>query len=557
MYIQKKLNNMKQIVIFLLICCISVACEDILDNRIDTELKPDQVFVNYERIRDFGYGVYTFIPEGFNRIDGSLLAAATDEAEHTDYSSDVQKYNLGAWNQYSNPDDCWAHYYRGIRMANIFLEGSTDYINILAKDTLSQQGKQEYQNQVNDIGWMRGEVRFLRAYFYFELIKRYGGVPLINEVKNINEELSISRSSFNDIIQFIAEECDAVKNNVRVEWRGFLDTETGRVTKGTVLALKSRALLYAASPLYNSGTVASKWEAAASAAAEIISMNKYILEGNYQNLFIAPLSYRSDEVIFSLRSGNQNFMERMNYPIGTLGGQSGTCPTHNLVDAYEKLAGWDAANPYEKRDPRLKMTVVVNNSSWNGRTVEIWEGGSDGKGRLMATRTGYYLKKFLAPNINLVNNVKAVYSWILFRYAEILLNYAEAMNEAYGPDDDPEGYGLTARQVVNNVRARNGVNMPPVVAADQTELREKIKHERRIELAFEEHRYWDVRRWNEAEATLGSSILGVSIAKNETSFEYEVTELENRVFENKMYLYPIPQVEIDKFGGVIQQNPNW
>src|SRR5690606_1539344 len=219
----------------------------------------------------------------------------------------------------------------------------------------------------------------------------------------------------------------------------------------------------------------------------------------------APNSFRSREIIFARRYNQQNFMESDNYPIGTPGGMGRTNPSHNLVDAYERLSGWDESNPYENRDPRLSMTVVVNNSTWNNRTIQLWNGGIDGTGQ-RASKTGYYLKKFLSPNLDLVQNNSVVYSWILMRYAEVLLNYAEALNEAYGPGTDLNGNGLTALQALNAVRSRPGVMLPLISSSNLTEFRQKVWHERRVELAFEEHRFWDLRRWKIANETLGAPL---------------------------------------------------
>ncbi len=550
---------MKRLIIAILVVMplLFTACEKALDNRIDTDLTPEQVFVNYDRIKAIGFGVYNYVPLGYNRVNNAFLAGATDEAEHTFLNSSIQDFNFGFWGPFSNPEATYTHFYQGIRSANLFLEKTLNYKQIVARDTFTNEGKVIYNRHVSDLGWMRGEVRFLRAYLYFELIKRYGGVPLVTKTLALNEGADIPRSSYQDVVKYISDECDAVKDSVRIEWLGFSDNETGRVTKGTVLALKSRTLLYAASPLNNPGNDGVKWQEAAKAARDVITMNKYSLFNNYQDLFLTPNSFRSNEIIFSRRYGNTNNVERENFPIGTPGGQSGTTPSQNLVDAYEKLPGWSAANPYALRDPRLNATVVVNNSNWNGRIIELWTGGRDGKGVERASKTGYYLKKFLSNPLDLVNNQSTVHAWILFRYAEILLNYAEAMNEAYGPDN-PFTYGLTARQAVNMVRARSGVAMPPVVALNQSDMREKIRHERRIELAYEEHRFWDTRRWKIGESTLGAPLLGIEVTRGSTgAFTYNTIEVEKRIFEQKMYLYPIPQLEINKSNGLITQNPNW
>jgi hypothetical protein len=168
------------------------------------------------------------------------------------------------------------------------------------------------------------------------------------------------------------------------------------------------------------------------------------------------------------------------------------------------------------------------------------------------------LKKFLTDNLNLTQDQKSVHSWIIFRYAEILLNYAEAMNEAYGPVADPQGYGMTALDAINQVRQRPGVEMPEIEEGiSQTELRNKIKNERRMELAYEEHRYWDLLRWKDASDILNQPLRGVEIIKNGSNFTYEYVEVEPRHFDEKMYLYPIPQEEVLKSDGNLTQNPGW
>lgn len=551
---------MRIFIYFMLLSVIFFSCEDdFLDRKLDTDLKEDEAFISYSRIRDFGYGVYNFVPQGFNRIDGSFFAAASDEAEHTWQSSNIHRFNQGAITPYNNPDDQWNHYYEGIRRANMFLERTEGFKDVIVRDTINSDAKAEYLRQCDDIDWMRQEVRFLRAYFHFELIKRYGGVPLIKSVLSLEDELDKPRNSYEECIQFIANECDAVADTVRTEWVGHRDDEAGRITKGAVLALKSRALLYAASPLHNEENDVAKWEKAAEAAYEVIDMGKYSLHNDYGALFKSPASYRSDEVILSRREGESNDIERENYPIGTEEGQSGTCPSQNLVDAYEKLEGWNPENPYENVDPRLKMTVVVNNSTWNDRAIEAFTGGIDGKGKERASRTGYYLKKFLQDGLDLTRDQTTVHSWILFRYGEILLNFAEAMNEAYGPDNDPEGYGLTARNALNQVRQRPGVDLSVVEEGlSRQDMRSKIKNERRVELAYEEHRFWDLLRWKDAEDILNQPLRGVEIAKVEDDhFTYDYVDVEPRHFDERMYLYPIPNEEVLKSEGELIQNPGW
>lgn len=562
------------------------SCSDSFDVKFDADYKPEQVFVNYTRLRNVGMKPYTYVPTGFNEIGNSFLAGACDEAEHTSLSSTIQRFNLGAWNQYSNPDDQWSQLYAGIYYVNFFLENSVDYKRICLVDTITDKGRKEYETQIQDIAWLRYEARFLRAYFHFELMKRYGEIPIVSKTLTKEEALTTPRSSLNACVEFIEKECDAIKDSVVVDWGTISKVaETGRVTKGTVLALKSRLLLYAASPLYNHGGDVTKWEKAASAAHELIAMDKYKLHDQYRRLFTVPNSYTSQEVIFYRTSAKGNALEKANYPIGTELGQSGTCPTQNLVDAYQMKSdgsnfNWSnpvhAANPYNDRDPRMAATVVYNGSTWNGRTIESYVGGTDGIDKKEASKTGYYLKKYIVDDLNLVQEQQSVHSWILFRYGEILLNYAEAMNEAYGPDDD-HGYGKTARTAINELRGAVGgrridVKMPAVgtdkVPNDKNLFRILVKNERRIELAFEGHRFWDVRRWTkqsdnsedtDAKQGLGMPVYGINIEKKaDNSFGYSVFKVENRGYDKKMLWYPIPQSEINKYPvGFMTQNSGW
>ena len=179
------------------------------------------------------------------------------------------------------------------------------------------------------------------------------------------------------------------------------------------------------------------------------------------------------------------------------------------------------------------------------------------------TSTGYYVRKYLPEEVKTKTTVQAYHNWIYFRLAEMYLNYAEAMNEAYGPDADPLGYGLTALAAINKIRnGRTDVKMPSLLAGLSKDVfRQKLMHERRIEMAFENVRYWDLRRWKIAENYLNGDIHGVEITKVSDvplSFSYATKVIEKRVFDaTKMYWYPIPQTEIDKAQGVLTQNPNW
>ena len=550
---------MKKIYFIFILTLIVTSC-NLLDTKIDTLNTQETINTNFGLIRGLGMAGYTNMLNGFWRIDNNIEAPMSDEAEQTASTSTVRLFNQGSWNAFNNPDNQYAYLYQGLRNVNSFLEYSVNYKKQLAlhRDTLTDKAYQ-YKRDVADIGWMRAESHVLRAYYYFELTKRYGDVPFIDfSYSQGQSTLPIPRESYEKLVEYMVSEIDYAKDSLQVDWKLYDSNQDGRFTKGAALALKARILLYAASPLHNTSNDIQKWVRAAQSANDVITMNKYTLSSDYRALFIGDNSVLDNEVIMSMRCGAINSPEIANYPIGTPGGKSGVTPSENLVSDYEDRGTPNPLDRYDKKDPRLGYTIVTNNSVWNGRTIEIWQGGQDDFTKTNASKTGYYLKKFLNDNLYLIQNQQVVHSWILFRYGEVLLNYAEAMNEAYGPDND-NGYGLSARQAVNKIRKRIGVSMPDVVAANTNELRTIIKHERRIELAFEGHRYWDLLRWKDAGKALNMPLSGVTAQKNtDGTFSYSTFEVENRKFDAiKMYLYPIPQTEVVKTGNVVTQNPGW
>jgi hypothetical protein len=541
-----------------------------LDREFPTTLSQDQIFASFNYNSERVNNIYSYLPSGFLAIDGAMLASASDEAEHTGETSGIHKFNTGSWSPLDNPDNAWSYNYAGIRAANVFLSTTND-IN-LDQYRLDPEQQTLYESQLAEINRWKFEVRFLRAFFYFELFKRYGGVPIITDVLAVDDDLqNVPRNTMQEVVQFISDECDVAAAELPETYPG---ASLGRVTKGAALALKSRLLLYAASDLFNtpgwaggystpelisvSGDRQARWKAAADAAKAVIDLTGagYSLASDYRNLF---RSFNNGEIILVRRNGPTNTFEMASYPVGYDLGNSGTTPSQNLVDAYEMADGsafdWSnpthAAAPYDNRDPRLQYTVLTNNTVFKSRPVEAWTGGRDGKGSPLATKTGYYLKKYVDEGLNLLQGNTSVHSWIHFRLAEMYLNYAEALNEYNPGDPDIKTY-------VDLVRARPGVNMPALAGGlSQSEMRAKIRNERRIELAFEGHRFWDVRRWMEAPTALGAPLRGVEITKTgESSFTYTPIAVENREFDPKMYLYPIPQSELFLTKGW-PQNPLW
>jgi starch-binding outer membrane protein, SusD/RagB family len=539
-----------------------------------TDLNEKQIITSYENTLYRVNSLYTDIPSSYLAIDGAMSASTTDEAEHTLETSTVQKFNNGSWNAVDNPENVWGTFYRGIRKANQFLV-SSDSVNLdQYRLDPSASTQAVYKTRLDDIKRWKYEARFLRAYFYFELVKRYGGVPILTKALSIDDDFSgIQRNTLAECVQFITAECDSAAAILPV---AYPVGELGRATKGAALALKSRMLLYAASDLFNTpswaggfanpalisltGDRTARWKAAADASKAVIDLlgTGYSLHTNYRNLFITN-SFTFAEVIFARRHGSSNDFEKANYPVGYDLGKSGTTPSQNLVDAYEMKDGtkfsWTnathAAKPYANRDPRLGESILMNDTLFKGRKVECWAGGKDGVGLINATRTGYYLKKHSNENLNLLTNTTGVQSWNIFRLAEMYLNYAEALNEYSAGNPDIKLY-------VDFVRNRTGVGMPALPSGlSQADMRERIRNERRVEFAFEDHRSWDVRRWMQAPQYFGTPLLGVEVTRNVNgSFTYKPVKVEDRVFAPKMYLYPLPQSEINTSKGLVQ-NPLW
>ena len=493
---------------------------------------------------------------GFGRgFEYSMWSSYTDESVYNndDFTWLIQRgqlapENLGSAGVY------WGRSYKSIRECNYAL-------GVLAKIAMSTTHKKQ----------LIAELKFVKAFRYQDLIRNYGGVVLMGDkVTNLTDNLQdpalFQRATIKESIDYTVNQLNEAAADLPQDNSG--SWLPGRATKGAALALKSRLLLYAASPLYNAGT----WEAAVAAAQAVIALNKYkIYDGGYENLFLNDLN--NDEIIFArlfTKNANHTHLEIANGPNG-YGGWGGNLPMQNLVDDYEMTngkaisdptSGYDSNQPYKDRDPRFAATILYNGAAYRERNIETFiPGGKDSKDGIdnwNTTKTGYYLKKFMNKAYPLQNpwGNAGFQPWIYFRYAEILLNYAEAANEAYGPDAVPAGSTMSARQAINMVRARSGVNMPALaVGLTQSQMRDAVRYERRVELAFEEHRYYDVRRWKIADVTENKPAGGMIITKTASGFTYTPkVALDGRKFETKHYWLPIPRAEILASGGKLDQN---
>lgn len=565
------------------------SCEDMfgdfLDKQPSNELTEDETFSLWSNTQKFHYDTYNFLRHGAGRINASWMDAATDMG-HTSYSNGGTRTSFNIGNYYATggaPElsATWEHYYRAIRKCNMLLE-RIDSVPKAASDTqeIYEQHKTNY----------KAESRFLRAYFYWELFLRYGPVPIIEEVLDPQGEDLISehvdRPGDRDFIDFVMEElneCEAGLMDKPAQ-----DDLIGRISKPMASALRSRIALYMASDRYKLFT----WQQAVDAARSFIETygaSYGLYHGTsgdprqqYQEAILVPVHNANNEVIFWRNDGIQGWSAISNdTPVGE-GGRGGLCPSQNLVDMYDmanglspfenydptgaplydtagnptvnETSGYDEENPYANRDPRFYRTVLYHQSTWNNATIDVTPGGRDNPvGNANATPTGYYLRKYIPEGILYQNHSGTAYrNWIFIRYAEILLNYAEALNETSGPVDE-------VFSTLQLIRDRAGLTQK---LADRTDLgtreamRNFIRKERTVELVFEDHRAWDVRRWNVAQEALSRPLYGMNVTKGENnSVVYTRKVVQRRTFTERMYLYPIPETEVWKTN--IENNSGW
>lgn len=487
---------------------------------------------------------YTFLQDGYNRYNGAMLAAGSDEAVNSNLNSAVNIFNNGTWSSLRTLDDNYAINYNGIRQVNVFLANS-HRANIVP---------------LTDIPRLRGEAFFLRAFFHFELWKRYGGIIIADHVFTTADNLDLPRNTSQETLNQILKDCDSAGVTLPLSVTQYGAGDKGRATKAAALALKSRALLYAASPLNNPSGDLTLWQKAALVSKELMDTKAHSLLASYANISNFTTAAYNSEVIFATAATLRNDIEINNAPISYNGALGLTNPTQELVDAYgmknglpitDPTSGYDPNNPYKDRDPRFAQSIIYDGALFKGIAVSTAVDGKDGIGKSVnATKTGYYMRKFLSESAswNQTTNATVRRPWVIFRYGETLLNYAEAQNEATGPD-------ASVYEAINQIRKRAGVaNLPEGLSKDQ--MRQRIRNERRVELAFEEHRSFDIRRWKTGETDFGKAVTGMRITNTGTANTYERFTVENRIFNERMYRYPIPQVEINN-ATKLQQNPGY
>lgn len=582
-------NIIKYILTITLFLHASSCNTDFLNVEPQDRLTDAAVWSDPNLVEAFVNEMYRGLNHGIRELMAGSLA---DESHfiHNYGSAQVVQSNLtpsdiGAWNRGDFSEFRWIELYQRIRQVNMFFENIDEV-------------------PFDDEAWrdrLKGEAHFLRGYFYHNLVRLHGGVPIVKETFGLSDDFLVSRNTLAESIQFVVDEADAAAALLPVTHES---QDIGRATHGAALALKSRMLLYAASDLYNdaswaggyahpelisytTGDRTTRWQAAKAAAKAVIDLNVYSLEDtdnpqeDYTNVF---LTKNSNEAIFS-----RYFIKSRGWEDGALPGLAngpngyhnwgGNTPIQELVDDYQLVDGSDfdwnnpahAAAPYENRDPRFYASILYDQAPWRPRPADTKEMDPDGKIIIRSVEgpagvwtpgldtrngpiedwnggySGYYLRKFIDPNIEheyaaAGGNQEA--PWHFFRLAEIYLNYAEACL-GLGEEDEAKLY-------INMIRDRAG--MPDITSTGQ-QLIDDYRNERRVELAFEQHRYFDVRRWMIAPEVLNRDASGIIIQDPISGpVEYEVSAVQDRAWNDKMYWLPILQDEMNRNEN-LTQNP--
>jgi starch-binding outer membrane protein, SusD/RagB family len=551
---------------------LGTACDKgFLDRAATTQQQDKDIFSNFAVTDQVISNLYSRTPRVLRYVGGnSMLASAADEGKDASTWMNSFRFNAGSWSGNDNPiGNSWRDCYVAIRQANSILEG------------IEQYGTPDDPNNIGALSKRRGEVFFLRAFFLSELMKQFGGVLIITKTIAIDDVVTLNgaRSTYDSCLAQVIKDCDSA---YRLLPSVNKDIDVGRVTKGVTLALKSRMTLYAASPLWaiagktsykgdiTLDKVASdpaKWEAAAAAAKAMLEFKDengapvYIMEPTLparQDIY-RTRALQSKEVIWMrMRDDDQGF-DQYTFPFGS-GGWSGVSPSQNLAGDYEMQAtslipsatgsGYDPAQPFVGRDPRFYTDILYNDATFKGRKMEFWLGGKDEMStNTDHSRTGYAMRKLNNESATIGQTSRQIHS-IIYRLAEFYLNYAEAQNEVLAVPD------ASVYDAINAVRLRAGVKPFVIGSMTKEQMRDAVRHERRIELAFEGHRFWDVRRWKIAAET-EPVLWGMKSTKNgDGTFTYEIVKVEDRPFAPRMYMIPITQDETLRNPN-LKQNPEW
>ena len=546
---------------FFIVSSLITSCtKEVLDKAPLDSYTDASVWGDLNLSEAFVNNLYNVIPNAEHNWDNTTnrtwaLSSACDEAynKFDDYNASIMNSgsltpdNIGVF-------DIWSKNFSVIQNCNIFL---SKIDNVPGDEALRNR--------------LKGEVIYLRAYAYYQLTIDYGGVPLITTPFDLNSNFEVPRSTYEQCVDFISTEADKAAAILPVAQSS---ANWGRATKAAALALKSRILLYAASPQWNPTKDVSKWQKASDAAKAVIDLNAFqLFTGNYSDI----MTTKNSELIMA-RPTNKQYMwsafqgvEMFLSPSGFHGWAS-FAPSQNLVDAFgtadgkditDPTSGYDPQNPYVNRDPRFKADIVFDGRPFGNpafcqdrygvgstNAAEFFEGGLDspqGWDTWNNSVTRYTFRKYCDTTYNYNSETQTNKFWVVSRLAEIYLNYAEAQFYL--------GKEAVSIEYLNLLRQRAGIKNP-LPALTGTELENKIRNERQVELCLEGHRYYDVRRWKIADMTENKPLMGVVIRKDASgkrTFTY--TKVQDRIFKPQHYLLPIPKEEINRTK--LAQNPGY
>ncbi|MFC2081490.1 RagB/SusD family nutrient uptake outer membrane protein [Bacteroidota bacterium] len=511
-------------------------------------------------------------PSSWRVQNNELMAVLTDDAVSSNLSSTAGNFAQGLQSPYFNLNhiNTWAVDYSNIFNINKFLEniGSTKY----DPDSVT--------NQIF-IRKYKGDAYFLRAYYHWKLLKRFGGlsgsevmgIPVIKKSLNIEDSYDIPRRTYMETVEAIMEDCDSSLQFVPEQYTGD-DLVTGvqyygSPTKAIVLSLKGIIAAYAASPGYNIDNDPELWDSAASKLSQALLH----IDGEFNTDALPPRNFHEPEnpdVIWRAPYDASNYSNEINNYPPSLRGSGRTNPSQNLVDAFPDAEGYpisessiyDPDKPYENRDQRFYKTIVYNNSVIGGDSsvIETFSGGADSRqvNKESGTRTGYYLKKLLSENVTLFPERRGIEPtfYIAISKTDLYLLFAEALNELGGPYDSR--YGISSRNLMVKIRRRAGhstdLYLFTLATQGKEAFREFIRNERRIELCFQDHRYWDLRRWGELKK-INADVYGMEITKViDSTFTYTKKVVEPREYQS--FYNPLPFEEVLKMNHVAQ-NEGW
>lgn len=584
---------------------------DLLEKEDTGQLDLEGVFSDIRNADKALSGLYSSLPQYHNNDqnnNGKLTQSCLAEA-YTVYGATTLSFapafawNRGDWSASSGYTssvqsranqfgDFYRFDYAAIRACMLFLEN----IDQVPFDSEYGYGQTEKDQKI-------GEAKFLAAWFNMDLLRHFGGYTIVDHVLSTTDpEIKGERNTYDQCVKYIVNLCDEAAATLPLQWSSNLN---GRATKGAALALKAQALLFSASPLANNPQKPedspfrgkydlNKWKLAAQAAADVIKLNQYELMDDITQIFT---TFSNSEVIFSrIENSKQNQWDRTNSPpyIGWNAKNAGRAQmTYNLMKYYKIIkdnkaydqddpaGGFDLQNPFVNLDPRFYRDVAFNGSNFRlNRTINIWELGEntttkDAAKQMAQSNTYLYSVKTVNKDLNVLKGNSgglSDHNFIFLRYADVLLMYAEAMNEAYGPDVDPLSVGMTATAAINKIRARTKcMNYPeflgktysmPLMPAglDKDKMRKEIHQERMVEMSWEDHIFYDIRRWkvpveSQQTAYLLRPTLSRSTPAGPKIITYDIVE-QPRAFESSWYLLPIPEGEIRKNPNLVQ-NPGW